>query len=174
MYYELSKSFNLIVTFIIKSAGQRLTIKDRNLRNFNKLSIYVKLFILNTFIGNVSLKQMPTLPLLSLLELQALINLYPFKIKLSSSLQRELLRKVLGKQIISNLFTQYRNLQFQVRSTEILTNSWSVILWRFQWQKEDWSTYMSQGLFHLQKVSKIVLIKKISLNWERRTYNEIQ
>ena len=54
MYYELSKSFNLIVTFIIKSAGQRLTIKDRNLRNFNKLSIYVKLFILNTFIGSFS------------------------------------------------------------------------------------------------------------------------
>ena len=58
--------------------------------------------MLAAFIGSDYLKKMQTLPLLRSLGLSALISLYPFKSRLSSSFSREPSRKVSYKQIILN------------------------------------------------------------------------
>ena len=59
--------------------------------------------MLSTFIFSDSLKLMQAPPLLRSLGLSVLISLYPFETRLSSSLSRELLRKVSDKQTLSNL-----------------------------------------------------------------------
>ena len=102
---------------------------------------------------------MQTPPLLRSLGLLALTSLYPFKTRLSSSIWRELLRKVSDKQIISNLC-----IALYASNSETLTKSWAEILFRFQWQKERLVHWPGPGFTSTspQSMSKSLNAKDIS------------